>query len=696
MSFKISIADVEGTVKTESQAAQGWAQAADDVMSALQGLCGLSCMQGAAADALRSRVYECLVPVAQSARLLATEYSARLLVYQDSWHTVEPDGSAVLPEQDMTELEDDLRSWRGTISSDADSVVSAASAVSDLVSLSVPSASGLLGAYDAAESSASDARNKCGTAEAKGADAFDEVEQFVSALDAYVSRVESSTASGFVPGKLASSPEAKALSAQFEASLTRVQQMRPQIEDAAQREQDYYQKRADEEAAKQREEQGWWQIAGGVVAGVVGVGAIVLTAGAATPIVVGAAVAGSAAFAYGASEVVEGSQNVYYGLVGDISSLAFNPLRDTVFGGEQASYDLFGQVATTTAGLFMAGGGMAASAASKGAGLGTQLAGLGRGAAVSMAEDAATGFAGDRMSDVASLFMSKGDAQKLGMGASFVLGMVVPGGSDATRATKLADGAEDVALGAGRYVGRLDDLAQDTPKLANKVDEKLDGVGEFARGAAKVGGSDVPRFEAPEKVPDDFRGVYADADGGLHVKVEPVGFNVNYNAKYDPAELDRQLKGQNEGLRRLTVKEYLENRAEYKANGRGKVASAKQREAREIARDKIIQELRDKGLSRNEAKTEANRIMAGQAALHEPDMVAGGKADGLQALTGNYSDGHYGLGDSGANSSLGAQWRSKRADALEQSIKDAVKGLSPEDLDSIYIDVDLRLSNWPQ
>lgn len=451
MSFKISIADVEGTVKTESQAAQGWTQAADDVMSALQGLCGLSCMQGAAADALRSRVYECLVPVAQSARLLATEYSARLLVYQDSWHS--------------------------------------------------------------AESSASDARNKCGTAEAKGADAFDEVEQFVSALDAYVSRVESSTASGFVPGKLASSPEAKALSAQFEASLTRVQQMRPQIEDAAQREQDYYQKRADEEAAKQREEQGWWQIAGGVVAGVVGVGAIVLTAGAATPIVVGAAVAGSAA---------------------------------------------------------------------------------------------------------------------------------------------------------------------------------------FACGAAKAGGSDVPRFEASEKVPDDFRGVYADADGGLHVKVEPVGFNVNHNAKYDPAELDRQLKGQNEGLKRLTVKEYLENRAEYKENGRGKVASAKQREAREIARDKIIQELRDKGLSRNEAKTEAKRIMAGQAALHEPDMVAGGKADGLQALTGNYSDGHYGLGDSGANSSLGAQWRNKCADALEQSIKDAVKGLSPEDLDSIYIDVDLRLTNWPQ
>lgn len=788
MSFKVSIADVEAAVKAESQAAQGWTQAANDVMSALQGLCGLACMQGAAADAVRSRVLECLVPVAQSALLLASEYSARLLIYQDAWHTAEPDASALLPEHDMEELENNLRSWRNVITSDADDVASAARSVGDLVALPIPSDNDLLASYEDSEASAKDSREKCGTAEAKGSDAFGEVEQFVAALDAYVSRVESSTASGFVPGQPASSPEGQALSMQCEASMTRVKQMQPQIEEAAQREQDYFQRRADEEAARQREEQGWWQVVGGVVAGAVGVGAIVLTAGMATPVVVGAAVAGTAAFAYGASEVAEGSQNVYYGSVGDIESLAFNPLRDTVFGGDQASYDLFGQVATTASGLFMAGGASALTAGVKGASLSTQMASLGRGAVGSVVEDAVTGFAGDRVSDVASLFMDKKDADKLGMGAAFVLGMVAPGGSDAARASKLADGATDAArvagklddlADAGRVAGKLDNLADDMAKLPGKLDnladgaadagrvaakmddladgaadasrvagkldeladdaaklpdkfgnladnaadagraaDKLDGLadnadqfaalgqkgddlkrtlddaGDFAHDTAKAGAASHVTFATKGDVPSDFRGIYADADGRLYLKIDSLEFKVNLKAKYKPKELDRQLQGQQDGLRKLTIKEFLENRAAYKANGRGSASKAAQQSARSYALTKKVEELRDSGLPYDEAKAQAAAWMKGKSALHEPDMIAGGRADGLQALTGKYSDKNYGMGDRGANSSIGAQWRNGRADSLEDSIREAIKEIDSDDLDKIYIDVDLNIGNW--
>lgn len=68
--------------------------------------------------------------------------------------------------------------------------------------------------------------------------------------------------------------------------------------------------------------------------------AIVLTAGAATRIVVTAAVTGVGSAAYGYSNMIEGAQDVYYGSVGDLNSAAINPIRDTIFMGNQTAYGL--------------------------------------------------------------------------------------------------------------------------------------------------------------------------------------------------------------------------------------------------------------------------------------------------------------------------------------------------------------------
>ena len=46
-------------------------------------------------------------------------------------------------------------------------------------------------------------------------------------------------------------------------------------------------------------------------------------------------VAGGGTILFGASDMLEGGQNIYYGANGDLSSTAFNPLRDTVFMGNQ-------------------------------------------------------------------------------------------------------------------------------------------------------------------------------------------------------------------------------------------------------------------------------------------------------------------------------------------------------------------------
>ena len=124
-------------------------------------------------------------------------------------------------------------------------------------------------------------------------------------------------------------------------------------------------------------------------------------------------------------------------------------------------------------------------------------------------------------------------------------------------------------------------------------------------------------------------------------------------------EFDRQLKQQNEGLNELTVEQYAKNRGQYLnpmtrqqlERDRGKVA----RQARGKYKSKVALELREKFVKEGSslkdakelAKQQAEDKMKGLAALHEPDLVAGGY-NIIQSV-----------GSRRINSSLGSQWVKK-------------------------------------
>ncbi|OON62785.1 hypothetical protein B0920_04955 [Massilia sp. KIM] len=124
----------------------------------------------------------------------------------------------------------------------------------------------------------------------------------------------------------------------------------------------------------------------------------------------------------------------------------------------------------------------------------------------------------------------------------------------------------------------------------------------------------------------------------------------------DPAKADEfaaQLRRQEEALNRLTVEEFENARAYFKKNGRGRGSA--QRKARAEYRKNLEAglraEYRRKGMSRDEAegaaRTRAGEVMKNLAALHEPDMIAGG-ADRVARM-----------GDRSVNSSIGSQWKSR-------------------------------------
>ena len=163
-------------------------------------------------------------------------------------------------------------------------------------------------------------------------------------------------------------------------------------------------------------------------------------------------------------------------------------------------------------------------------------------------------------------------------------------------------------------------------------------------------------------------------------KMDEVEVKFNHNPNHDPAELSRQLSGQEKGMNKLTIEEYKANRDKFKVEGRDKSSKALQKEYREKALQTKIKELRKtENLTQSEAEKRAKEWISGKAALHDPDQIAGGYADRIT-----------GMGDTRVNSSIGSQWRSQIG-SVDEAVDNYIKAnnIPKSDWGNIYLNVKL-------
>ncbi|RDY31161.1 hypothetical protein CG710_011270 [Lachnotalea glycerini] len=126
---------------------------------------------------------------------------------------------------------------------------------------------------------------------------------------------------------------------------------------------------------------------------IVSAGAMIVTFGTAAPVVLGACTLSFTSGLYGMSNTNEGINQVMLGAAGDSTTVAMNPIRDTVFASNPGLYYTIGEVSTTSCALMLTTAG-AASAAIK---AGTSI---GRAAAVEAGKDAIASIAGNKASEV--------------------------------------------------------------------------------------------------------------------------------------------------------------------------------------------------------------------------------------------------------------------------------------------------------
>jgi len=127
-------------------------------------------------------------------------------------------------------------------------------------------------------------------------------------------------------------------------------------------------------------------------------------------------------------------------------------------------------------------------------------------------------------------------------------------------------------------------------------------------------------------------------------------------------EFERQLKGQQDGLNRLTVEEFLENIANPIIRDPKTARKARQKlydDLRKRAYRKLPKDMNPIE-ARKISTMQAKETMSSLAALHNPDLIAGGK------------DVISDFGDRQVNSTIGPQWRN-RVGELTRSVEEQAK-----------------------
>ena len=248
-------------------------------------------------------------------------------------------------------------------------------------------------------------------------------------------------------------------------------------------------------------------------------------------------------------------------------------------------------------------------------------------------------------------------------------------------------------LGFGATMGEMADRAE-TLTLKQKPGEETEGKSTPVMTSGKLGQMGSADKSSGNGSGNNGRGGAGSAKNRIQPPIEVKAFNIKEKFSSDDElkeEYIRQLKGQEDGLNRLTVEEYLNNRQAYKdrqeeqkkagkknPSGRAEEGSQAQKKARlEAFQDKIEELMESEDISEGEAEKKAEEWLETQAALHDPDQIAGGNPENIT-----------GMGNARINFSIGSQWR-YRADDVEEQVREYLKtnNIPEKEWGSIYLNI---------
>ena len=350
MSYNIKFDDIT-SVQVESQKTMNaWGESMSSLDKAMNDFINNQNLQGQAISSMRTYLVEVHGTLLQTLVNLMNDYSTNLLLYKDGYYQIDGNLHTKLPSKAFTNLHSDLKSSRDDLKSEIELLKTTKSKISDLVSYEGSSHTSTVMNYNFLMNQLKNLDTSITQYESNHASqdlvAFKEL---LAATKALITEHagKTRTVGTYQPGDFAKLKSIQRFAIAYKQATKQMESRVESVKAAQERDKVRFE-------ALARSDKGWGDMAISAISIIVGVTAIVVTWGTATPLVVATAItAGVGSTVYGVSNMYEADQDIKLGNAGDIQTKAGNPIRDTAFMGNDKLYHDVGNVFVTASAIMI-------------------------------------------------------------------------------------------------------------------------------------------------------------------------------------------------------------------------------------------------------------------------------------------------------------------------------------------------------
>ena len=352
MSYNIKFDDIT-SVQVESQKTMNaWGESMSSLNKAMNDFIKNQNLQGQAISSMRTYLVEVHGTLLQTLANLMNDYSTNLLLYKDGYYQIDGDLHTKLPGKEFTRLHSDLKGSRDKLKPEIELLKTTKSDISDLVSYEGSSHTSTIMNYNFLMNQIKNLDTSITQYESSHSSqdlaAFKELLAATKALIAEHSG-KSRNVGTYQSGDFGKLKSVQRFAIAYDQAAKQMESRVERVKAAQERDKVRFEALAAEDRAKK----GWIDLGVGVFTAVIGIIAIVSTMGAATPLVVAGGVVGFGTSVYGLSNAEEGVHNIALGNAGDIQTKARNPIRDTVFMGNDKLYHDVGNTFVTASAIMI-------------------------------------------------------------------------------------------------------------------------------------------------------------------------------------------------------------------------------------------------------------------------------------------------------------------------------------------------------
>ena len=352
MSYNIKFDDITSVQVETQKTMNAWGESMSSLNKAMNDFIKNQNLQGQAISSMRTYLVEVHGTLLQTLANLMNDYSTNLLLYKDGYYQIDGDLHTKLPGKEFTRLHSDLKGSRDKLKPEIELLKTTKSDISDLVSYEGSSHTSTVMNYNFLMNQLKNLDNSITQYESShsGQDlvAFKELLAATKALIAEHSG-KSRNVGTYQSGDFGKLKSVQRFAIAYDQAAKQMESRVERVKAAQERDKVRFEALAAEDRAKK----GWIDLGIGVFTAVIGIVAIVSTMGAATPLVVAGGVVGFGTSVYGLSNAEEGVHNIALGNAGDIQTKARNPIRDTVFMGNDKLYHDVGNTFVTASAIMI-------------------------------------------------------------------------------------------------------------------------------------------------------------------------------------------------------------------------------------------------------------------------------------------------------------------------------------------------------